>query len=338
MGWRFVQMRSPRIYNTKQTMVVGQSGGTNSQGWDESIDRMVNQFCLQSIRTTRSDFYPGNPIQYTLALDDAESKRLKLHSKIYDEYRDLPISTQDSMLLDDTSNNLSSTSTSTTSATTSTSSNNIHDEKRRKLEPDNSLVLSNKQNNNNNNSRSLMNIEGQGQGQQQGLQFVKPEWHAPWKLMRVVSGHTGWVRCVGFGKRRTQVVAGGPYWCREGVGDIQSPPIPLFSGRRQQERCLFGRFASDSGHFIHWWTRPHHQRVGHAYQGRYLSTAWSCRPGEIAAFTGSQPPAHLGLARLDRLSLGYSHRHQSVDVDQPQKGSACHGHARQGVLICHWCS
>ena len=24
----------------------------------------------------------------------------------------------------------------------------------------------------------------------------KPEWHAPWKLMRVISGHMGWVRCV----------------------------------------------------------------------------------------------------------------------------------------------
>mmetsp|Transcript_43860 Transcript_43860/g.138850 ORF Transcript_43860/g.138850 Transcript_43860/m.138850 type:complete len:501 (+) Transcript_43860:1232-2734(+) len=24
----------------------------------------------------------------------------------------------------------------------------------------------------------------------------KPEWHAPWKLMRVISGHLGWVRCV----------------------------------------------------------------------------------------------------------------------------------------------
>ncbi|CDK28669.1 unnamed protein product [Kuraishia capsulata CBS 1993] len=26
--------------------------------------------------------------------------------------------------------------------------------------------------------------------------FVKPEWHAPWKLMRVIAGHTGWVRSV----------------------------------------------------------------------------------------------------------------------------------------------
>lgn len=25
---------------------------------------------------------------------------------------------------------------------------------------------------------------------------VKPEWHKPWKLMRVISGHQGWVRCL----------------------------------------------------------------------------------------------------------------------------------------------
>jgi pleiotropic regulator 1 len=24
----------------------------------------------------------------------------------------------------------------------------------------------------------------------------KPEWHAPWKMMRVISGHLGWVRCI----------------------------------------------------------------------------------------------------------------------------------------------
>ncbi|EKX47493.1 hypothetical protein GUITHDRAFT_69596 [Guillardia theta CCMP2712] len=26
----------------------------------------------------------------------------------------------------------------------------------------------------------------------------RPQWHAPWKLMRVISGHLGWVRCVAF--------------------------------------------------------------------------------------------------------------------------------------------
>ena len=28
----------------------------------------------------------------------------------------------------------------------------------------------------------------------QTVQQIKPEWHAPWKLMRVISGHLGWVR------------------------------------------------------------------------------------------------------------------------------------------------
>ncbi len=27
---------------------------------------------------------------------------------------------------------------------------------------------------------------------------IKPEWHRPWKLMRVISGHRGWVRCIAF--------------------------------------------------------------------------------------------------------------------------------------------
>jgi pleiotropic regulator 1 len=26
--------------------------------------------------------------------------------------------------------------------------------------------------------------------------LVKPTWHAPWKLYRVIAGHTGWVRTV----------------------------------------------------------------------------------------------------------------------------------------------
>ena len=28
------------------------------------------------------------------------------------------------------------------------------------------------------------------------MTMPKPKWHAPWKLYRVISGHTGWVRCV----------------------------------------------------------------------------------------------------------------------------------------------
>lgn len=26
--------------------------------------------------------------------------------------------------------------------------------------------------------------------------IIKPEWHKPWKLMRVIAGHRGWVRAI----------------------------------------------------------------------------------------------------------------------------------------------
>ncbi|KAI9325618.1 WD40-repeat-containing domain protein [Zopfochytrium polystomum] len=39
----------------------------------------------------------------------------------------------------------------------------------------------------------------------------KPEWHAPWKLMRVISGHLGWVRSV--------TVDAGNEWFATGAGD-----------------------------------------------------------------------------------------------------------------------
>ena len=43
------------------------------------------------------------------------------------------------------------------------------------------------------------------------LQQVKPEWHAPWKLMRVISGHLGWVRAL--------AVEPGNKWFASGAGD-----------------------------------------------------------------------------------------------------------------------
>ncbi|AMD21128.1 HEL153Wp [Eremothecium sinecaudum] len=51
-------------------------------------------------------------------------------------------------------------------------------------------------------SESLINKVFQGQQEQTvfrrygKLLSQKPEWHAPWKLKRVINGHTGWVRCV----------------------------------------------------------------------------------------------------------------------------------------------
>ena len=52
-----------------------------------------------------------------------------------------------------------------------------------------------------------LTTRGAGAAQQQ----PKPEWHPPWKLMRVISGHLGWVRAL--------AVEPGNKWFASGAGD-----------------------------------------------------------------------------------------------------------------------
>lgn len=51
---------------------------------------------------------------------------------------------------------------------------------------------------------------------------IKPEWHAPWKLMRVISGHLGWVRSL--------AVEPGNDWFASGAGDRTIKIWDLASG------------------------------------------------------------------------------------------------------------
>ncbi|KAL9608819.1 MAG: hypothetical protein Q9167_006354 [Letrouitia subvulpina] len=54
------------------------------------------------------------------------------------------------------------------------------------------------------------------------IQQPKPEWHAPWKLMRVISGHLGWVRSL--------AVEPGNEWFASGAGDRTIKIWDLASG------------------------------------------------------------------------------------------------------------
>lgn len=38
---------------------------------------------------------------------------------------------------------------------------------------------------------------------------IQPKWHAPWKLMRVISGHLGWVRCIAIDHTNEWFATGG---------------------------------------------------------------------------------------------------------------------------------
>ncbi|RUS21040.1 hypothetical protein BC937DRAFT_93788 [Endogone sp. FLAS-F59071] len=55
-----------------------------------------------------------------------------------------------------------------------------------------------------------------------GAQAPRPMWHAPWKLMRVISGHLGWVRSV--------AVEPGNKWFATGAGDRTIKIWDLASG------------------------------------------------------------------------------------------------------------
>jgi pleiotropic regulator 1 len=58
----------------------------------------------------------------------------------------------------------------------------------------------------------LSQINGTAQDRKgQIAQQAKPEWHAPWKLMRVISGHLGWVRSL--------AVEPNNQWFASGAGD-----------------------------------------------------------------------------------------------------------------------
>lgn len=53
-------------------------------------------------------------------------------------------------------------------------------------------------------------------------QAIRPEWHPPWKLMRVIAGHLGWVRCLD--------VEPGNQWFCSGAGDRTIKVWDLASG------------------------------------------------------------------------------------------------------------
>ena len=66
------------------------------------------------------------------------------------------------------------------------------------------------------------NISSSSLVRRQNVQQPRPEWHAPWKLMRVISGHLGWVRSL--------AVEPGNEWFASGAGDRTIKIWDLASG------------------------------------------------------------------------------------------------------------
>ncbi|MCP9262095.1 putative Pre-mRNA splicing protein [Dirofilaria immitis] len=67
--------------------------------------------------------------------------------------------------------------------------------------------------------------------------MVKPKWHAPWKLYRVISGHTGWVRCV-------DVEPGNEWFATGGADRIVKVRNDLGSCKRKLRLSLTGHVSA----------------------------------------------------------------------------------------------
>lgn len=55
---------------------------------------------------------------------------------------------------------------------------------------------------------------------------LKPDWHAPWKLMRVISGHLGWVRCMAMDPSNEWFATGAADRCIK-IWDLASGTLKL---------------------------------------------------------------------------------------------------------------
>ncbi|EFA86391.1 WD40 repeat-containing protein [Heterostelium album PN500] len=171
------------------------------------IDIQTKEFCKLSLKNTNQLY---NNVHATIAhsnssaTDELDSKRIKLFSKINDEYIHVKdILPPKSTTTTSTTTNVQSKDISmkdTTIDNIISSQPNIQDEKRRKVGDSNanmSIVVSNNNNgvkkmNMTEQQKALVNIGSTGPA----LSYTKPMWHPPWKLMRVVAGHTGWVRTI----------------------------------------------------------------------------------------------------------------------------------------------
>ncbi|KAI7897539.1 WD40-repeat-containing domain protein [Cokeromyces recurvatus] len=166
------------------------------------------------------------------AMDEQESQRVKLISKIHDEYEHLRILPE---ALIKQQKEAAKARMKAKSTTIEEAKNNTDDEKTpmsKLIEsiPEKSLMADK--------NEGVVAIRGKDQFRSEifgdtlagsgslvrraRAKIIRPVWHAPWKLMRVISGHLGWVRAV--------TVEPGNKWFATGAGDRTIKIWDLASG------------------------------------------------------------------------------------------------------------
>ncbi|CAG8461467.1 21003_t:CDS:2, partial [Dentiscutata erythropus] len=172
---------------------------------DVQVITNIKTLLQRSAKRSRAMFRSGDAASSTL--EDDESLRIKLRVKIHDEYA-YPSVPSKSKIIDQPSapgdDNLPSDDNPPPSR--------VQQEAAKTAQG--IVAIRQKAGINATTSGSLV--------RRQTPRLTKPDWHAPWKLMRVISGHLGWVRSI--------AVEPGNKWFVTGAGDRTIKIWDLASG------------------------------------------------------------------------------------------------------------
>ncbi|ORZ26990.1 WD40-repeat-containing domain protein [Lobosporangium transversale] len=184
----------------------------------------------RSVKRTRELFADDQENIYAVPLEEQASQRVKLQSKIYDEFREVEIlpypllqRQKEQLAKKKAAKGGSAGSENTGAGTDDSGVEKILDgmPKKTQQQQQSSALVKHKP--------TVHNPFPDAPGGSSSLvrrpvaKAVRPDWHAPWKLMRVISGHQGWVRSV--------AVEPGNTWFATGAGDRIIKIWDLASGR-----------------------------------------------------------------------------------------------------------
>ncbi|KAF9358165.1 pre-mRNA-splicing factor prp46 [Mortierella sp. AD094] len=202
----------------------------HSQNDNQEDSSELKTILLQSVKRTRELFADDQDSLYSTPSEEQASQRVKLQSKIYDEFKQVQVlpypllKRQQEQLAKKKVKGGSATASSTPAGSEAGGDSGIEkilDSMPKKATQQSSALVMHKP--------TINNPFPDAPGGNSSLvrrpvaKMVRPEWHAPWKLMRVISGHQGWVRSV--------AVEPGNNWFATGAGDRIIKIWDLASGR-----------------------------------------------------------------------------------------------------------
>ncbi|KAG0016365.1 pre-mRNA-splicing factor prp46 [Entomortierella chlamydospora] len=202
----------------------------HSQNDNQEDSSELKAILLKSVKRTRELFADDQDSLFASTSEEQASQRVKLQSKIFDEFKQVQVlpypllKRQNEQLAKKKAKGGSAAASLTTAGSEGGGDSGVEkildSMPKKATQPSSALVM---------HKPTINNPFPDAPGGNSSLvrrpvaKMVRPEWHAPWKLMRVISGHQGWVRSV--------AVEPGNNWFATGAGDRIIKIWDLASGR-----------------------------------------------------------------------------------------------------------